>query len=176
MQCTKIHHDRDVKKLATQLTSHLGASALGCPNATGREEFARATAFLSIVSMASLPRARGAAAASTSSASSSGCPAKTEGRGEGVPDSPDRSAAARLSWAQLFARVFERDVTVCPACGGPTRVLAVITDTEVKRRILSHLGLPHEPPRPAPARAPPDPELAFDAEPELASDDPAGVA
>jgi hypothetical protein len=40
--------------------------------------------------------------------------------------------------------------------------LAVILDLSVIRKVLSHIGLPSEPPTPAAARAPPEPDLLFD--------------
>jgi hypothetical protein len=67
--------------------------------------------------------------------------------------------ATRLSWAQLFARVFAKDVTVCPTCAAPMKVLAVVTAPDAIRRVLAHLELPLEPPAIAAARAPPEPEL-----------------
>jgi len=64
-----------------------------------------------------------------------------------------------LDWAALLKRVFEYDVTVCENCGGKVKVLAVITDPAVIRRILDHLHLPTAPPALARARAPPGPHL-----------------
>jgi hypothetical protein len=58
-------------------------------------------------------------------------------------------------WAQLMRRTFGFDVLQCPRCGGRLRLLAMIDAGAVARRILSHLGLPTEVPRPRPARAPP---------------------
>ena len=43
----------------------------------------------------------------------------------------------------------------CPRCGGRLRLIALIEQAEVIRRILRHLGLPDEIPRARPARAPP---------------------
>ncbi len=56
------------------------------------------------------------------------------------PPDPDRSR--RLDWASLLQRVYRIDVLVCRACGGPTRVLAFLTDPRVIGRILDHLGIP----------------------------------
>ncbi|MGO8992649.1 MAG: hypothetical protein ACLQVI_04930 [Polyangiaceae bacterium] len=44
----------------------------------------------------------------------------------------------------------------CAKCGGPLRVLAVITEREPIRHILAHLGLPADPPPLARARDPDD--------------------
>jgi len=47
-----------------------------------------------------------------------------------------------------------------PHCGGLRELIAFLTDGLVVRKILEHLGLPTEPPRLAPARAPPEFEFA----------------
>lgn len=51
------------------------------------------------------------------------------------------------------------DVTICPDGGGEMRMIAAITDPNVVRQILSHIGLPTEPPSCAIARGPPDEAL-----------------
>ena len=61
------------------------------------------------------------------------------------PDDPSRQR--RLEWSALMKRAFALDVLVCPRCAGPMRLVALIEDALVARRILAHLGLP--------ARAPP---------------------
>ncbi len=50
------------------------------------------------------------------------------------------------------------DVLTCPDCGGPRRLLAFILKPSVIERILSHLGLPTEPPLVYAARASPEQE------------------
>ena len=57
----------------------------------------------------------------------------------------------KMSWAQLLARTFGIDTRHC-TCGGELKVIAAILDTSVIRKILTHLGLPVEPPDIAPAR------------------------
>ena len=52
-------------------------------------------------------------------------------------------------------RVFGFDVLACPRCGHAMRLIALIEQPEVIRRILRHLGHPLEVPAPAPARVPP---------------------
>ena len=66
-----------------------------------------------------------------------------------------RPSARGSSWADLMRRAFEIDVLACPRCGGRLRPVALIEVSAVSRRILDHLGLPADVPRPAPARAPP---------------------
>lgn len=72
-----------------------------------------------------------------------------------------RSRAGRLPWADLLRRVFADDVLQC-ACGGRRSVIAVVTDPTVARTLLVALDLPHEPSAFAPARDPPQAELAWD--------------
>ena len=57
--------------------------------------------------------------------------------------------------------VFEIDVLSCPHCCVPRKLIACLIDGLVVRKILAHLGLPPGPPARAPARAPPEPELAW---------------
>ena len=73
---------------------------------------------------------------------------------------PSEASAQRATWADLLKRVFAIDVLECPHCGGRRRLIALISDGVVVRKILDHLGLPTEPPRLAPAGV--SEELAFD--------------
>ena len=61
----------------------------------------------------------------------------------------------RSTWAEFLKRVFEIDVLTCPFCGGKRKLIALVTDGKVVRRILEHLGLPTTAPTLAPARSPP---------------------
>ena len=65
----------------------------------------------------------------------------------------------RIDWAALLKRVFALEILTCALCAGRMRVVSVIEEGPVSRKILGHLGLPSEPPVRAPARDPPDPEL-----------------
>jgi hypothetical protein len=47
---------------------------------------------------------------------------------------------AKATWARLIRKVYEADPLVCPKCKGPMRVIALIDDPAVVRRILEHLG------------------------------------
>jgi hypothetical protein len=62
-----------------------------------------------------------------------------------------RAGARRIDWANLMRRVFLMDVLAC-ACGATRCVIAVIEPGPTARKILEHLGLPTEAPRPVPAR------------------------
>ena len=52
----------------------------------------------------------------------------------------DCVARARAAWAKLIRKVYEADPLECPQCKGPMRVIALIEDPGVIRRILEHLG------------------------------------
>jgi hypothetical protein len=56
-----------------------------------------------------------------------------------APD--DRARARRLSWANLFRRVWQEDLLCCPRCGGEMRLVAVIREPAVVEKILRHLDL-----------------------------------
>ena len=59
-----------------------------------------------------------------------------------------------LNWSELLRRVFAIDILACP-CGGRRKVIAFITNPNVARKILDHIGLPSAPPQAMLARAPP---------------------
>ena len=67
---------------------------------------------------------------------------------------PASQARRRLDWARLLDRVHEIDALACP-CGGRLRPIAAILDPKIIRKILEHLGVPADPPKLRPARAPP---------------------
>ena len=62
-------------------------------------------------------------------------------------------------WAELMKRTFGLDVLSCPHCGGRLKLISLIEDPKVIKKILDHLGLPTAPPGPIPARAPPELDL-----------------
>ena len=47
---------------------------------------------------------------------------------------------SRSKWADLLQRVFEIDALRCPYCGGKRKLIALLTDGQVVRKILAHLG------------------------------------
>ena len=88
-------------------------------------------------------------------------PEVTEGAAAAsVPVAPG-GQVQRLAWAQLLARVFAVDITLCPRCGGRMQWIAAVTDPDSIRTYLTGVGLPADPPVMAPARPPPQPELEF---------------
>jgi len=70
-----------------------------------------------------------------------------------APAPSDHGSGSR--WADLMRRAFGFDVLACPRCGGRLRLIALLDESAVTRRILRHLGLPTEVPAARPARAPP---------------------
>jgi hypothetical protein len=55
-------------------------------------------------------------------------------------------------WARLLKRVFAIDMERCPMCQqGTLRIIAVITEVSVIKKILRHLRLAVDPPPIAPA-------------------------
>jgi hypothetical protein len=58
-------------------------------------------------------------------------------------------------WAQLLARTFGVDPEICDRCGGPMKIVALVTEPDSIARTLQHLGEHTEPPPLAPARGPP---------------------
>ena len=65
----------------------------------------------------------------------------------------------RIPWARLLKRVFNIDIEICPRCAGKLVIIAAIEDPKVIKQILSHMGLPADPPQPHPARGPPQTEF-----------------
>ena len=66
------------------------------------------------------------------------------------------SEAFRRNWARLIQKVYEVSPLVCPRCKKEMRVVAVIDNIQVIRRILEHLGLWLANARPTPrAHSPP---------------------
>lgn len=85
------------------------------------------------------------------------------------------AARARAAWARLIRKVYEADPLECPKCKGPMRVIALIDDPGVVRRILEHLGrwAPEPAERGPPAQAPDWPQnaaipLTYHAVPDIA--------
>jgi hypothetical protein len=84
--------------------------------------------------------------------------AETQEEGSENVSDPRHSRAERrgprIDWATLLRRVWGFDVLTCPRCGDFLRMIATITDRSAIVRILEHLGLPTDEPRPHRARDP----------------------
>ena len=82
----------------------------------------------------------------------------SEAQPEALPPEP-LPETKRPCYAKLLSRVFPDDLGACSRCGSPLRLISCIDDPAAIAKILRHLGLPIEPPRPAPARSLPQLEL-----------------
>ncbi len=78
------------------------------------------------------------------------------GDGAAPSDTAADAIRARSTWARLIYKVYEIDPLECPRCKGPMKVIALIDDPSVVRRILKHLHLWSPVERFKPARGPPD--------------------
>ena len=65
-----------------------------------------------------------------------------------------QAATRYIPWADLLKRVFDVDALLCPRCSSRLRIISLIMEPAVVRRILRSLDLPSEPPPVARARAP----------------------
>jgi hypothetical protein len=75
-------------------------------------------------------------------------------RQQGLAEPEACPTAPGWSWARLLHRVFGLEMATCPLCQrGVLRLIAVITQGEVIRKILRHLKLSVDPPPIAPARS-----------------------
>ena len=72
------------------------------------------------------------------------------------------AARVRSTWARLLHKVYEVDPLECPKCKGPMRVISLIDDKAVIRKILTRLGLwaPQTPAARGPGPPAPDPPEA----------------
>jgi hypothetical protein len=78
-------------------------------------------------------------------------------RQQGVDGEEPQRGTPYWTWARLLKRVFDLEMGTCPWCHrGVLRLIAVITQGEVIRRILRHLKRAADPPPIAPARARPE--------------------
>ena len=83
---------------------------------------------------------------------------------DGGPCQPDRGTQRPVPkgkgcrywpWRLLKARTFGEPTARCSQCAGELTLRALVQDPDSIRRILTHLGLPTDIPKPAPARGPP---------------------
>jgi len=78
---------------------------------------------------------------------------------------PDGSSSEyRKNWARLIQKIYEVDPLTCPKCSGKMKVISMIEDENVIKKILKHLGLWNQKARPPPkANSPPmTPEYHID--------------
>jgi hypothetical protein len=70
----------------------------------------------------------------------------------------------RKNWARLIQKIYEVDPLMCPKCSSQMRIISVIEDEEVIKKILKHLGLWEIKERPPPKATgmPKTPEYSID--------------
>jgi len=79
-------------------------------------------------------------------------------RTAGADEAGVKSTPRTWSWAALMHRVFAIDVLACAHCGGRLRLIAMLHDPAVNRKILAQLALCHSGQSPGPA--PPESSVA----------------
>ena len=55
--------------------------------------------------------------------------------------SDNSSKEYRKNWARLIQKIYEVDPLICPKCSGKMKIISVIDDEEIIKKILKHLGL-----------------------------------
>lgn len=70
-------------------------------------------------------------------------------------DKPPTHRSGYRPWRELLMRAFKIDIEKCDKCGGRMMLRALVTTAAGIERYLAWLGEPSDPPRLAPARAPP---------------------
>jgi len=68
----------------------------------------------------------------------------------------------RKNWARLIQKIYEVDPLTCPKCSGAMKVINVIEDEEVIKKILKHLGLWEIKERPPPKTGALEPNVRID--------------
>jgi hypothetical protein len=72
-----------------------------------------------------------------------------------VLESDNSSKEGRKNWASLIQNIYETDPLTCPKCFSQKRVISIIADKEIVKKILKHLGLWDQKARPPPKAAGP---------------------
>lgn len=85
-----------------------------------------------------------------------------------ILESDESSKERRKNWARLIQKIYEVDPLTCPQCYGKMKVISVIEDQDVIKKILMHLGLWQVKPRPPPRNAKSQP---LSTEPHIAYSD-----
>ena len=68
----------------------------------------------------------------------------------------------RKNWARLIQKIYEVDPLTCPKCFSKMRVISVIEDEEIIKKILKHLGLWGREARPPPKAITPSIDVHVD--------------
>ena len=68
----------------------------------------------------------------------------------------------KRNWARLIKKIYNVDPLICPKCQSRMKIISVIEDDVVIRKILQHLGLWYSKGHDPPARSSPVRELIYD--------------
>ena len=81
-----------------------------------------------------------------------------------ILESDGSSGEYKRNWARLIQKIYEVDPLTCPKCSGKMKIISVIEDSEIVKKILKHLELWDQKARPPPkANSPPiTPEYHID--------------
>ena len=69
---------------------------------------------------------------------------KIQDKDDAIPsilEPDDSSREFRKNWAHLIQKIYEVDPLTCPKCSGVMKVISVIENEDVIKKILKHLGL-----------------------------------
>ena len=66
---------------------------------------------------------------------------KEEGEPEYHITEDDSPVGLNKSWARLIQKIYEVDPLLCPKCGGRMRIIALLEDYKVVKKILDWLGI-----------------------------------
>jgi len=58
-----------------------------------------------------------------------------------ILEANESSKEYRKNWARLIQKIYEVDPLTCPKCSGKMKVISVIEEEDVIKKILKHLGL-----------------------------------
>ena len=58
-----------------------------------------------------------------------------------ILESDGSSGEYKRNWARLIQKIYEVDPLTCPKCSGKMKVISVIEDSEIVKKILKHLEL-----------------------------------
>ena len=53
----------------------------------------------------------------------------------------DSPGGLNRSWARLIQKIYEVDPLICPKCGGEMRIIALLEDYKIVKKILDYLGI-----------------------------------
>ena len=69
---------------------------------------------------------------------------KIQDKNDAIPsilDTNGSSKECRKNWVRLIQKIYEVDPLTCPKCSGAMKVISVIENLDVIKKIVKHLGL-----------------------------------